>query len=131
MSLYCSLRFQLCGPCNISWSLLCIETISVLIAQLPVLSVSAILSLVSWYLKSQFVVQIQTVQSQFLFLFLLSVCCWGRWTFKWEEMDFKFVKEALETLDSINQKRLESQREYKVDVLVHVFLNLEVLTSVS
>ena len=67
------------------------------------------------------------VQSQFLFLFLLRVCCGGRWTFT----AFKFVKEALETLDSINHKRSESQREYKVDRLVCVFLNLEVLTSVS
>lgn len=32
------------------------------------------------------------------------------------------MKKALETLDSINHKRLESQREYKVDRLVRVFL---------
>lgn len=41
------------------------------------------------------------------------------------------MKEALETLDSINHKRLESQREYKVDRLVRAFLTLKVLTSVS
>lgn len=55
---------------------------------------------------------------QFLFLFLLSACCSGRWTFT----AFKFMKKALETLDGINHKRLESQREYKVDRLVRVFL---------
>lgn len=53
------------------------------------------------------------VQSQFLFLFLLSVFCRGRWTLT----AFMLVKEALETLDSINHKRRESQREYKVDRL--------------
>lgn len=41
------------------------------------------------------------------------------------------MKEALEMLDSINHKRSGSQRKYKVDRLVRVFLNLEVLTSVS
>lgn len=50
---------------------------------------------------------------------------------RWMSAAFKFLKEALETLDSINHKHSESQREYKVDRPVCVFLNLEVLTSVS
>jgi len=44
---------------------------------------------------------------------------------------FKFMKEAVATLDSINHKRWVSQREYKIDRLVCACLNPEVLTSVS
>lgn len=80
----------------------------------------------SFILKSQFLVLIHNSLS-FYSYFCLVCGGEGRWTLT----AFKLVKEALETLDSISRKRPESQREYKVDRLVCVFLNLGVLTSVS
>lgn len=48
-------------------------------------------------------------RSQFPLLFLFTACYGGRWMF----ITFAFMK-GLETLDSINRKCSESQREYEI-----------------